>query len=265
MQCHVSLSMGRPGANHTAPVGRAGGNRAAGRTGSYLITDNSACYVPHSVMTLFLLTAVPLSYLLTVALMGAQGLPRKTLVTPAIRGGILALVVYGLFYRIREVSVVSYAPADLFVRAMSLDVSGPAFVMLLGCALLCRWLFIERSTDFFIGWLSFAAGFYTIFGVIEVIYPIRYPSVFDLFLVPALRVSLMLFFASFMTAARGSGGFIRVAWIVALIGSLVLPSFVPQLFLLRYTTFSVVLTGVFAIGAVGTTYLLQGAYFRSFL
>ena len=216
-------------------------------------------------MTLFLLTAVPLSFLLTVALMGAQGLPRKTLVTPAIRGGILALVSYWLFYRIQEVTVVSYEPSQLFLRALTIDTAGPGLVMIFGCAILCRWLFIERSTDFFIGWLSFAAGFYTIFGVIEVVYPVRYPSINELFLVPALRVALMLSIASFITAARGSRGWTRVGWIAALAGSLVLLTFAPQLFLLRYTPYSVVLTAAVAGASAGATYLLQGAYFRSFL
>ncbi len=216
-------------------------------------------------MTLFLLTAVPLSFLFVVALMGAHGLPRKTLITPAIRGGILALVVYGLFYRVRDITVISYEPSELFLRVLGLDVAGPAVVLVVGCALLCRWLFIERSTDFFIGWLSFAAGFLTIFSVIEVVYPVRYPSIFELFLVPALRVSIMLFVASFMTAARGSFGWVRVGWIAAMLVVLILPAFVPQLFLLRYTAYSVLLTVAIAGAAAGATHILQGAYFRSFL
>lgn len=216
-------------------------------------------------MAVFLLTAVPLTFLLTVALMGAQGLPRKTLVTPGIRGGIFALVCYALFYWIEQMLVISYDPAQLFLRAVIIDTAGPSIVMMLGCAILCRWLAIERSTDFFIGWLSFAAGFFTIFGVIEAVYPIGYPSIYQLFLLPALRVSLVLVVASFMTAIRGSRVWMRLAWAAALLGFLGLSAFAPQLYELRYTPYSVLATVAFAGASVGVTYLLQRVYFRSFL
>lgn len=215
-------------------------------------------------MSVFLLTAVPLSFLLLVTLMGAGNRSKVVLFTPAIRGGLLALPVYALIARLEYISSVQYEPLlTLFLHVGVKDVIAPAVVALLGGIVFCWKLFSEESTDLFVGLAAFIAGFFTVFGVIEVVYPSHYSSVYDLFLIPVVRVGVMLLLAGLTTAVYREGSLLRVLWVLLGLLSFAVPAFVPTLFAMSYDLISVLVTVAYIGLALVGVYLLQTRYFRS--
>lgn len=215
-------------------------------------------------MLLFLLTAVPLSFLFLVALMGGGNLPQKVLITPAIRGGIFALPVYGLLSWLQRFVDYEYEPWPLSLFHGAFDVTGPALLIVLGVTVSARWLFEERSTDLYIGLSSFVAGFFSVVGLIEVVYSGHYHSVYDLFLLPSIRVYLMLLLPALATAGRHEFGSLRIVYLFATLIVIVIPVAVSVLFAMRFVAGAIAVNIALLALAVGAVYLLQGLYFRSF-
>lgn len=215
-------------------------------------------------MLVFLLTAVPLSFFLLVALMGAGNLPQKVLILPAIPGLLFALPVHGALSWGRRFVTYEYEPVALSIFHGVFDVTGPAILVLLGVVLLARRLFEERSTDLYIGLSSFVAGFLTVVGVLEVVYAGHYHSLYDLFLLPSIRVFFLLLLPALVTAARHEGGVLRIAYIVALSVAMLVPVIVPVLFAMRLVAAAITLSVGLVALAAWAVYLLQGLYFRSF-
>ncbi len=215
-------------------------------------------------MLLFLLTAVPLSFLLLVALMGGGNLPQKVLITPAIRGGVVALPVYGLLSWVQGFVGYEYEPWPLSLYHGAFDITGPALLIILGVTLSARPLFEERSTDLYIGLSSFVAGFFSMVGLLEAVYSEHYLSVYDLFLLPSLRVFIMLLLPALVTAARHEFGFLRIVYLFASLIVIIIPVTVSVLFAMRFFAGAIALNIGLLAFAAGMVYLLQGLYFRSF-
>lgn len=230
-----------------------------------LIHRVTTCYRPTLIMLVFLLCAVPLSFLLLVALMGAGNLPQKVLLTPTVRGGLFALGIYPLLDWIEGTTPVTYEVWPLFLRYGAFHAFGVVFLAVIGILWLCRWLFAERSTDLFIGLAAFFAGYFTVFGILEVVFPVQYPSIYDAFLLPAIRIAMMLLVAGCLTAARHERLILKVSYLLLAVLSTAIAALVVAVFVLRYSGFAVGLTLGLSVVAVGITYLLQAAYFRSFL
>ncbi len=166
-------------------------------------------------MVVYLLTAVPIAYVFVIMLLEAHALPTRITVVPAVKGALSYAVVAAVMGIISGIFPLLYRAPIIYLHYLMDELLLPA-ALLIGCFFLfSRTLWEESKTDRFLGLMAFFAGYYAIGGFVDLFTHSYYLGPYRLFLVPTIRVVLMILIPSGIVAFREERMFMRFIYLAA--------------------------------------------------
>ncbi len=209
-------------------------------------------------MSLYLLTAVPLSYILMVVTSGSDRAGEKfaTIVKPLLRGVATWSVGYVLYLFLAPLAPLEFTGRRIYAHYAFRDFVYWTVVAMIGFLVL-RLFRRRRDEDQEWGLAScgsYMLGVLLLEPVVDMIEFHRTLNVYQLFLLPTLRVAMVYVFASLTGAAKERAPVVRLFSYLSVTAISFLPGFVPLLFRLSYPILSYLVCFVFLTGVV-TIYL----------
>lgn len=171
-------------------------------------------------MHLFLISAVPISYLYLLVLREQANERSELVATPVLKGALSYLIVLIPLFSMERFVVRPYVGAGLYFYVTIHDFAIPVYL-----AVLLHLWFTPRSRDAspderFLSLTSFLTGLFTVAGIMDLFTRAEHFGPYELFYLPALRVALMLLAATLMYQVAAETVWVRYVYLFAL---LVLP------------------------------------------
>ena len=203
-------------------------------------------------MVLYLLTAVPLAYAFVLVLNGSPYPVRRFTVFPVVKGLVTGLVAYGVLVLSAILVPFEISFSGIYVFSAVFTFTVPLLVATGAFFLVERRVFEESETAVFTSMVSFLAAFFSVYGLLDIVFgPVRF-SIFDTILVPTLRVGLLMLIPILVVTARSIFGWMKLVTIVSVA---IIPFCLPFVSVLWYFVYPVQTTLVVAIVAGAGVFL----------
>ncbi len=166
-------------------------------------------------MFLFLLTAVPIAYLLLLSFGGQTNQPAAITLVPFVKGALLFLPVIVLLLILEQIVPEQFNPGRLYLRYALLRMAVPFLIAAAGALLVVRG---GLKNDFAGGTtavLSFMSGYYSVLGIFDTVANIGETDAYILFMLPTLRLVIIALVPFVLIDALRAYGFARVAAFLA--------------------------------------------------
>ncbi len=166
-------------------------------------------------MFLFLLTAVPIAYLLLLSFGGQTNQPAAITLVPFVKGVLLFLPVIVLLLILEQIVPQQFNPGGLYLRYALLRTALPFLIATAGALVVVSG---GVKNDFAAGStavLSFISGYYGVFGILDTVANIGHTDPYILFMLPALRLVIIVLLPFLLIDALRAYSFARVAAFLA--------------------------------------------------
>lgn len=140
----------------------------------------------------FLIVAVPLAYVYMLVLRDLATQPASTTSIPALKGGFAYLIVLLPLMMMNRFIVRPFSGGGLFLFNAMYDFVVPGAVGFLLYLLFVRDVRGRSPDERFLTLSSFFAGLFTLAGILDLFVRAEYHGAYELFLVPALRITMVL-------------------------------------------------------------------------
>jgi hypothetical protein len=115
--------------------------------------------------------------------------------------------------------------------------------------------FLAYSRSSYAPLLAFGGGFYTLVGIVEIVANFGEFEAYHLFLLPVIRMAVLLFFTLFFLRFGEWYGLVRVLYLVLLIAVPFLAGAITFLYMLSYVLWAGLLSLLFFLGSLAYTYI----------
>ncbi len=195
-------------------------------------------------MVLYLLTAVPLAYAFVLVLNGAPFPVRRFTVFPVVKGFVTGLVVYGILVLSAILVPLEISFFGVYIFSAVFTFTIPLLVAISAFFFLERRVFEESETAVFTSMTSFLAAFFSVYGLLDIVFGSARFSIYDVILVPSLRVGVLLLIPILVVTARSVFGWMKIVTFIALA---IIPFGLPFISVFWYFVYPVETTLVVAI------------------
>ena len=166
-----------------------------------------------------------------------------------LKGLIWFLPALAVFLLLRGLFTLHFTASGLYTYYLVHDYLLPVSLGMAGCLLV-----FNRSGSYgqnvsLPETLMFFGGYFTLFGVLELILHFRWFDIQVLFLRPAAFIVLILFCASMAYLAFEQEGYRRVLLIAGTIAGAAFPAFIPMVFRLAHPLMSIAICGALLAGS----------------
>jgi hypothetical protein len=211
-------------------------------------------------MVVYLLTAVPLAYVFIVMLLEAHGMPTRITVVPAVKGAISYAIVAIVMSVLSPIFPLYYMPTTIFLHYFMDELLLPV-ALIVGCFFLfSRSLWHETRIDRFLGLVAFFAGYYTVAGFVDLFTHAHYFSPYTLFLLPTIRVVLMILVPSGVVAFYEERMFTRYLYITAAAAGPALGGLIAMYHVTNAGALPYLITAGFFLAGIGGGYAMVRLY-----
>lgn len=211
-------------------------------------------------MVVYLLTAVPLAYVFVILLLEAHVMPARITVVPAVKGAISYAIVVLVMSILSPIFPLYYRPATIFLHFFMDELLLP-LALLVGCFFLfSRGLWHETRIDRFLGLIAFFAGYYTVAGFVDIFAHAHYFSPYTLFLLPTVRVTLMILVPSGIVAFYEERMFVRYFYIAAAAAGPALGGLIAMYHVTNVGAVPYLITAGFFVAGIGGGYAMVRLY-----
>jgi len=192
-------------------------------------------------MVLFLITAVPLFVSFCLALFFPEEKVDRGIIVSYLKGLLWFFPALVAFLLLRGMLSVEYSASGLYLYYLLHDYLFPVIPAILGYLLFFRVLDSKKSRPDLDESTMFFAGYFSLFGLLELILRFRWFDVQILFLRPVIFIIMVLYLSGMVFLAFSNEGWLRSILIFGAVASSAALACIPLLFRLSFRWISIAL------------------------
>ncbi len=209
-------------------------------------------------MHVFLIASVPLAYVYLLVLREQTGRTSAMTAVPALKGALAYLILLVPLLLMRRFVARPYDGAGLYLYASVYDYVLPVLLLFALYLRFTRDVGGLTADERFLSLVSFYAGAFALAGVLDLFLRADYHGPYELFMLPALRIGVMLILPSLYYQFSTETFWVRYLYLGLIAALPWVTGFVPLLSAMYLGLFAALLTGLLFFGGLAVAYLASG-------